>query len=115
MHKLYELRDNLCDELCSLADEGVSSSNIQMIDTVAHAAKNVYKVIRMMSEEECCNRGMSYGRDRNVRHDSKDRYSGDDGYSRDEDMIHEMNKIAETLPSNERTKMDQIIQRMKRM
>lgn len=52
MHKLYELKKNLCKALESYADEGVNKSNIDEIDKLAHATKNVCKVIEDAEMEE---------------------------------------------------------------
>lgn len=61
MKKLYELKENLCDELESYADKGINASNLQVIDTLAHATKNVCKIIESAEEMEYSERGGSYG------------------------------------------------------
>lgn len=108
MHNLYEF---ICDELKELekkADSGLSMSEIQLMDTLLHAKKNLLKAEEMEEESEYSgamyddgmsyerggnrgNRGSSYrgtyrgsyarGRGRNARRDSMGRYSSD-GYSR---------------------------------
>ena len=81
MHELYELRDKLCDELKEQGKKGISSGTIGTIDTLAHAIKNVDKIIEddeygysSRPYDDGVYRGRSYrgyaSRDR--------RYSGDD-------------------------------------
>ena len=48
MHDLYKLKDNLVKELEALGKQDLSKSTLETVDKLAHAAKNVAKVI------ECC-------------------------------------------------------------
>ena len=50
MKELYELKDRLVDELKEYGKMELTSANLDKIDTLAHAAKNVCKVIE--SEDE---------------------------------------------------------------
>ena len=59
MHELYKLKDDLVKELETLGKQGVSKSNIEMVDKLAHAAKNVGKVIECCEDEKYSNRGYS--------------------------------------------------------
>ena len=59
MHELYKLKDSLVKELEDLGKQGVSKSNIEMVDKLAHAAKNVGKVIECCEDEQYSNRGYS--------------------------------------------------------
>ena len=52
MHDLYKLKDELVKELEELGKQGISKSNIEMIDKLAHSAKNVAKVIECCEEED---------------------------------------------------------------
>ena len=71
MHKLYKLKDALIKELEDFGDDGgVTKANLDTIDKLAHAAKNVGKVIECCEEEEYSN-AMSGGYSRRG-----------DGYSR---------------------------------
>lgn len=118
---MYELM-NLCEMLCEeLSDYGrkneISGGDLEVIDKLAHATKNVFKVMESkeeMVEDGYSNRGSSYAtngggsyrgnsyaRGKNARRDSMGRYSNERGYSRDaEDMI-------EQLKDMERTAMDE--------
>ena len=111
MHKLYEF---ICEELKELekkADNGLSMSEIQLMDTLLHAKKNLLKAEEMEEESEYSGamrdnmryrdgmRGGSYrgryegsyarGRGRNAKRDSMGRYSSE-VYSRAADMTAEL-------------------------
>ena len=70
MHDLYALKDTLIKELKGYGKSGdVSKSSLEMIDKLAHATKNLEKVIECCEEEEYSmgrgmdgysRRGMSY-------------------------------------------------------
>lgn len=59
MHELYKLKDSLVKELEDLGKQGVNKSNVEMIDKLAHAAKNVGKVIECCEDEKYSSRGYS--------------------------------------------------------
>ena len=74
MHDLYKLKEDLVKELGELGKQGVTKSSLESIDKLAHAAKNVAKVIESCEEEQYSGamgggysrrggytRGMSYG------------------------------------------------------
>lgn len=67
MQKLYELKEKLCKELESYAEESVSASTLKEIDTLAHAVKNICKIIEAKEMEGYSGaeggsyRGSSYG------------------------------------------------------
>ena len=94
MHEgLYEIKDKLCSELCEFGKkEKLDTPSLQMIDTLAHALKNVCKIIDCYEDEGSYsgasrmpyNYGydnMSYARGRgaNARRDSMGRYSRNGG------------------------------------
>ena len=141
MDKLYNLKESMIDELEKYADKPVSGSSVAMIDTLAHATKNLCKVIEdgeMMDGSFAGGpyrggsyRGGSYeggrggqgggsyarGRGRNARRDSMGRYSRA-GYSRGgpEDMVEELRDLMEDAP-DEQTRKDiqRIITRVESM
>lgn len=102
MHKVYKLRDTLCNELEEFGTkEKIDAQSLDMIDKLAHAIKNIDKVLcdyEMRQEQEYSNytpnmRGgnsyggylgnMSYGRGMNMnRANESDMYSNVDRYSR---------------------------------
>lgn len=82
MHKLYELKDMLCKELEGYAGKKLSAGSLDEIDKLAHAAKNIGKVIKAYEEEDYSGRHypMTDGRiyDYSRKRDSMGRYSRDD-------------------------------------
>ena len=115
MHALYELKDMLCKELEEYGKKGeLTAGSLDVIDKLAHATKNLDKIIKEHEEEEYSNRGMndvsyrgaSYARGRgsNVRRDSRGRYSRE-GYSRAENMVDELHDLMEDAP-NEHIKQE---------
>lgn len=54
MQELNNLFDKLCDELCEYGQKDLTQDSLKTIDTLAHAAKNVLKVM------EGCEGGGSY-------------------------------------------------------
>ena len=138
MKELYELKDKLCEELKHFSSRDLNSAALQMVDQLAHAAKNVGKLIEMCEEEEYSERGSyrgmsgrdmsgrdmsgrgmsnmgsyadngSFARGRNAKRDSMGRYARD-GYSRD--MVEELRDIAVTLPSDKRESIERLIMQM---
>lgn len=55
MHDLYRLKENLVKELEELGKQDLSKSSLDTVDKLAHAAKNVAKVIEACEEEEYSN------------------------------------------------------------
>lgn len=124
MYKLYNLKDKLCDELTALADEEITTSNIDIIDKLTHTIKNLDKVIDVKSAETYSGASrynprdnMSRGRPGYSGRDSMGRYTYD-GYSRSDDinsMIHEVRSLASYLPSNKQDEIDRLVMRMEQM
>lgn len=126
MHALYDLKDMLCKELEEYGSKGeLTAGSLNTIDTLAHAIKNIDKIIMNYEGEEYSNRGSydrgsyrgaSYrrGRGRNAKRDSMGRYSSyDDGYSRADDMIEQMYNMMESVPDEHtRQQMQRIISNM---
>jgi len=136
MHKLIQF---VCDELEELERKAekngsLSMSEIQYMDTLAHAKKNLLTGEAMMEAEDgesgryymphygmyrnsygmddSYNRGDSYRRGR----DSMGRYTSRRGYSYDDGMIEELRSLMESAP-DERTKSEfrQFIAKMEKM
>lgn len=68
MHALYDLKSQLVKELEGIAQKGeISKSDLETVDTLAHATKNLCKVIEDCESEEYSSRmsrrmyPMSYG------------------------------------------------------
>ena len=126
MHKLI---DYICDELKELERKAekngsLSMSEVQYMDTLAHAKKNLLTGEAMMEAEDGesgrysmphyggYNYGGSYRRGR----DSMGRYTSRRGYSYDDGMIEELRSLMESAP-DERTKSEfrQFIAKMEKM
>lgn len=118
MHDLYTLKEKLIDELAEYGRKGLTESSLKTIDTLAHAAKNVSKVIECEGKDEYSTRrdpsrdyvrpdgsyrdagsyrdGESYARGRGARRDAMGRYSR-------ADMSDEIMKLMDKAP-DEHTK-----------
>lgn len=104
MHKVYKVRDMLCDELEEFGSkEKIDAQSLEMIDKLAHAIKNIDKILDKEESKEYSNynpmmRGNSYGGNSyGGRYDEdmsyargRDRYSNDDMYSRENRMRNRM-------------------------
>lgn len=136
MHKIYELKDKLCEELEEYGDKKLDAGSLEVIDKLAHTIKNLDKIIEKYEDEDYSsayddgmmggsyerdgNRGayspryaMARGRGRNARRDSMGRYSRADGT---EMMVSELRELMNDAP-DERTKMEfkKFIQKMEQM
>ena len=90
MHALYELKEKLCDELKEYGSKDLTAGSLDVVDKLAHAIKNLDKIIEAYEDEGYSNRyhpGYVYadGRDNSYRggrsyarrRDSMGRYSRD--------------------------------------
>lgn len=129
MHKLINY---ICDELDDLErkaekDGKLSMAEVQYMDTLAHAKKNLLKSEEMSDGEYSganynmrgsdMDRSYARGRRGNVRRDSMGRYSSRGGYSMgSNDFAMELRDLAEDAP-DERTKMkiEKLIKEMDQM
>ena len=99
MHKMYELRDMLMEELEKCTDKGeLSAGSLDIVDKLTHSIKSIDTILAMedagYSNDDYSYRGYSYARGRrNARRDSMGRYSRR-GYSRDNreliDQLHDL-------------------------
>lgn len=145
MHKLYELKDMLCEELEEYGSkEKLDVGGLEIVDKLAHAIKNLDKIIEAAEDEEYSqrgsyegsydggmNRGGSYARGRSNRGASSRRgmssreersyarrYSGArrGGYSRDEEMVAELRELMNEAPDEQtRHEFQQFIQKIESM
>ena len=132
MHKIYELKDKLCEELEEYGDKKLDAGSLEVIDKLAHTIKNLDKIIEKYEDEDYSsayddgmmggsyerdgNRGgnryaMDRGRGRNARRDSMGRYSSDNRM-----MVDELRELMNDAP-DERTKMEfkRFIEKMEQM
>lgn len=139
MHELYELKEMLCKELEELGGKGeLTAGTLDTVDKLAHAIKNLDKIIWAKEEDDYSSRGGSYGRGmsgnypmmdgsyrgggsyargggRNARRDSMGRYSSERGYSRAgrEDMVEQLRDLMEDAPDDmSRKEIEKLISKM---
>ena len=136
MHKIYELKDKLCEELEEYGDKKLDAGSLEVIDKLAHSIKNLDKIIEKYEDEDYSSayddgmtggsyerdgnrygsryamaRGDGRGRGRNARRDSMGRYSSDSRM-----MVDELRELMNDAP-DERTKMEfkRFIEKMEQM
>lgn len=97
MHDLYRLKENLVKELEELGNQDLSKGTLDTVDKLAHAAKNIAKVIECCEEEEYSNamgysrRGgysSGYSRRNSYANDGSDNFVRPDGSYRDGGMSY---------------------------
>ena len=90
MHELYQLKEMLCKELSDYGkDGGLTLSSLGTIDTLAHACKNICKIIESKEEESYSRDGGSYrGGSYGDGSYYSNRYSRDGYYYDDGGMSH---------------------------
>lgn len=128
MHKMYELREMLCEELDKITKKGeLSAGSLDVVDKLTHSIKSIDTIIAMedagYSSDDYSMRGNSYARGRgsNARRDSMGRYSSDNysmrggrsgergrNYSYDDEMAD----LREQLEDMERMAKDEESKRM---
>lgn len=132
MHDIIKLKEMLCEELEGYGRRGdLSAGELDIVDKLAHAVKNLGKVIEMDEEAEYSgrglyyggydgNRGGSYARGRKSRRDSMGRYSREytrEGYSRAaEDMVDQLKDMMNNAPDEQtRTDIRRIVEKLEKM
>ena len=109
MHKLYELKEMLCDELEEYgAKEKLDVGSLDVVDKLAHAIKNIDKIIEV-HDYEYSGDGMSYRRSyAGRRRDAMGRYS-----RAEDDFMHDMKRLMEDAPNDRiRQKIQSIMSEM---
>ena len=120
--QLYELQEKVCKELDRYAQKDLTATSLEIVDKLAHAGKNIGKLIEMCEEDDggYSSRGYSYyrgvepGRDttyhnsyargrRNAPRDSMGRYSGN--YSGHDDFTAKLRDMMSQAP-DEQTKRE---------
>lgn len=145
MHELYELKEMLCKELEEYGSKGdLSAGSLEIVDKLAHALKNLDKIIETKEEESgeeysgaMYRRGGSYryddgmmtggsyrggsyarGRGSNARRDSMGRYSSR-GYSRAEgdmaEIVEELRGMMGDLPEDKQREVQRFVEKVERM
>ena len=101
MKELYELKERLVDELKNYGKRELTGSTLETIDKLAHAAKNVCKIIESSDEGSSGYYPHAYDRG-SYRRDSMGRYSRDG-------LADKLRELMQDAP-DEKTRQD--IQRM---
>ena len=122
MHGIYELKEKIIEELEEYGMKNeVKASELPTIDTLAHTAKNLCKIIAMCEEETGYSYGnrmndrrsygnMSYGRSGRFNRYDDGGYSGGDNW-----LIDMLEDIKYKVPNEHmRKEFDEFIDRMKK-
>lgn len=119
MRELYELKDKLCRELKKYNNQEITMSNLSAIDTLAHAAKNVDKIIESYEEQSGYSNRYAYDNPRRVypmRPDYNRPYPMNDGHSYHGSDIEVLRQMMDKAPNEEiRQSYMNIINRMENM
>lgn len=140
MHELYELKEKLLKELADYAKSELSTGTLEIIDKLAHAVKNICKVIEDseqsyddgisrrsyegsrrsydgsydMSREGGSNRSYesSYrrGRGRYARRDSMGRYAAEGP-----ELVSELRELMQDAPEQSKQDFQRLIQKIETM
>lgn len=122
MHKLHELKEMLCDELEEYGSKGkLDVGALDIVDKLAHAIKNIDKIIEQEDYSERSYRGRSYrGSYRDTYRDSYGDSYGSYRRRRDSmgryarnDMVDELRNLADSAPDQRtREKIERFIEEM---
>lgn len=137
MDELYALKEMLCKELKEYGEKGeLSGGTLEIVDKLAHAVKNIDRIIENYDEEYSNDggtyRGGSYrggyyrggnmgggsyarGRGRNARRDSMGRYSRE-GYSRHGDMMEQLEELMQDAPNQQiKQEIERLMDKVEKM
>lgn len=129
MHELHELKEKLLQELEEYGTKELSAGTLDVVDKLAHAIKNICKIIDMKEDEEYSGDmrgdmrggmyGGSYARGRrgNVKRDSMGRYSRESGYSRDgAELADQLRDLMADAPDEHiRRDMEKLLRKVEQM
>ena len=133
MHDIYNLKSMLMDELKEYGRKNeVNAGSLQAIDTLAHATKNLCKIIKDAEGDEYTSGGSymrggrsyrgsydgnyddsSYarGRGRNARRDGMGRYSSDGGMM---ELADEIKSMMQELPEDARRDAEKLVMKLEK-
>ena len=132
MRELYELKEMLMDELKELSGKPMNGSSLQMVDTLAHAIKNICKIIESYEDGDSYGRRDSYdndggsyydgdtsyarGRGRNARRDSRGRYASTNYYEAKDDMARKLEQLMQNAPDEKsKQEIQRVMQKLEQM
>ena len=114
MTELYDLKEKLCKELKEFGKKDkIDAATLDVVDKLAHALKNVCKIIDSYESENMPEYDtgysysrvmpprMSFARGRGAKRDSMGRYSRNEGgYSTDDGFRMEMQEMIQNAPND---------------
>lgn len=112
MHALYDLKEKLVEELEEIGKKpSLDKSSLDLVDKLAHATKNLCKVIEACEEEEYSGRRSRRSYDGGSSMRSMDRYDVERGraWSSDESAVRKLEQMAESADENTRRAIKQAI------
>lgn len=123
MHKIEELKEMLCDELEKYGEKKeMTAGSLDVIDKLAHAIKNIDKILEAQDGEGYSN---AYRRSYAPRRDARGRYSRDTmrsdmgrnyGYSMAGDMAEDLRDLMQSAPDSQtRNDIQRIVSRLEQM
>lgn len=127
MHELYELKEKLIDELKEYGSKEMSAGSLDVIDKLAHATKNLCKIIESYEDEGYSERydyrGGSYARRRDSRGRYASRRGGDSSYRGEgnyyrtaDDITEKLHEMMDSAPDEKtRTEIYKLISKMETM
>lgn len=111
MHKIYELKEKLMNELEDYSQNGkYSNDDVEAIKYITSSIDHIYNILERADEEEYSfamegsrggNRGggsYARGRGSNAKRDSRGRYSNEGGYSRNDEMMMRLREMMNNAP-----------------
>ena len=125
MHGIYELKEMLCKQLEDYGKKGeMSAAILERVDMLAHAVKNLDKIIENYEGAEYSG---NYNGDRSYRNsydnraysmkrDSMGRYARDGGYSCGGDLVDQLrNLMGEARDDRTRQEIQRLVSRLEQM
>lgn len=111
MHALYDLKAKLVEELEKYGKRDLDRSSLETVDTLAHAAKNICKVIEACEDEDYSERmsRRSY-RSYDDGMSRRDRWGVERGRSYSSDTAHKLEEMMEGADERTRRAIQQALQ-----
>ena len=121
MRKLYELKEALCDELENYAGRGLTRQSVAEIDTLAHACKNICKIIDYCERSENRESGEMSSHDSyskrfpNTSYRVNGHYQIDSGKGGSHEIADELRKIAEKHPDSCKEEVMRMVEKVRNL
>ncbi len=112
MHALYDLKAKLVEELEKYGKKDLDRSSLETVDTLAHAAKNICKVIEACEDEDYSERmsRRSYRSSYDDGMSRRDRWGVERGRSYSSDTAHKLEEMMEGADERTRRAIQQALQ-----